>query len=392
MAPPRAASPMQGATPAKLSSAPPALTAPASFLSPCRWLDNDTLVDSSIKLTNFPEKDADRIVVRIPLPHKKGETGLTIKVSTEGADAGYNDDPTEIEIHETSPQSGIFESLPFVIVSDIDDDNALDGTLGDGDNQKNDRTHIGQGGGKLMVEADALGTAKIKVPIKKATHFFEVTTVILDVPGDDLEVAPAKIKMNSQINWMAQTYRPYGVEVRQTDGGVITVDSTNKANIHTILENYEVNISSTGPGSDVATIIADADVTAKKTAKNIVLIYVNARLYYGLPGYAVGIAPTGIHDGYVLVSLYELVRDINEPDDYSYVSAHECGHVLELLHRYLPASGGDSVEPPQNNLMRDGFDRWGRIPDEAGMSGRRLLREQIDSILASPLMQTQPSN
>ncbi|TLD71890.1 hypothetical protein FEM03_03960 [Phragmitibacter flavus] len=362
-----------------------------SQIRPCRWLDNDQTGDGSIKLTNFPDKDADRIVVRIPLPHKKGESGLTIKVSTEGGDADFNDDPTEVEMQETTPQSGVFESLPFVVVSDTQDDDAIAGTPGGADNHKNDRTHKGQAGGTLVIESDALGTSKIKVPIKKQTHFFEVTSVILDVPGDDLEIGPAQTKMNSQANWMKQAYRPYGVEVRHTDGGVITIDAANKADIHAILSDYVVNIAGTGPGTDRNTILSDQNVVSKKTDANIVLVYVNASLS-GADGDAVGQKQSGTHEGYVLMSLYTLMRLTNTPNLKLYTAAHECGHVHGLEHKYL-SSDGAIIDPPQNNLMRDGFTRWGLEPQNAGKSGRRLLREQISSVLdVSSYTQQQPSN
>ena len=357
----------------------------------CRWLDNDTAHGGeTIKLQPFPEKDADRIVVRIKAPGKEGSSNLTIKVSTEGGDAAHNHSPTEIDLKETSTNSGVFESLPFVAVADRDDDDAVTGTPGGANRQKNDRTHISQSGGKLIVECAALGITRIEKPIRKNTHFFEVTSVVLDVPGDDLEVIPAQFKVRGQANWLSQAYLPYGIEARHTDGGVITVDSTTKTDLYQILTRKDstskpIPLDSTNLSPDLAKILADPNVSSLKTEKNIVIVYVNSEL--GGPN-TVGVAQTGALAGYIIVSLKTLIKaEAKTPGLKAYNAAHECGHALGLYHKYIPTSGSAVTDPPRYNLMRDGSDRWGRDPLDAGKSGRRLLREQFSSIKRSPFLQ-----
>ena len=356
----------------------------------CRWFDNESYGDEVIKLQPFPEKDADRIVVRIPLPHKKGETGLTIKVSTEGGDSAHNDNPTKIDLNETAPNSGVFESLPFVVVADVDDDNAKTGVPGGGsDNTTNDRTHMGQAGGTLVVECEALGTTPIKVPIRKNTHYFEVTSIILDIPGDDVELAPAVTKMESQAEWMIHAYKPYGIEARHTYAGAVTIDSTSKQTLYDLLKDKQIGVSNTGPNTEASMILADASISSLKAAKNIVLVYVNADLL-GASGDAVGAALTGTWEGYVLMSAKQLMSYGSDPARANrklYTAAHECGHVHGLQHLYHPSDGSAAIAPPKFNFMRDGNTRHGREPQDAGMSGRRLLREQLNSIRGATMMQ-----
>jgi hypothetical protein len=103
-----------------------------------------------------------------------------------GADL-YNDAGADLELVETVAGGGIFESKPFVIVADKDDDKWRGGRVAN-DGDLNDPTITGWPGGTLKISVPDLNNAIIDFPIKRFSHFFTCYKVIAgeytgDVPS-----------------------------------------------------------------------------------------------------------------------------------------------------------------------------------------------------------------
>jgi len=113
----------------------------------------------------FIDDDVDRFYLRVIDGKRRGAGKVTIRLGTyEGhpplygpGPTTYADDPTPIELAETAPRSGVFESSWLLLVSDqvddkLDRNDLSDPVNNDPDDQLNDRTHLVSVHG--MVEAE----------------------------------------------------------------------------------------------------------------------------------------------------------------------------------------------------------------------------------------------
>jgi len=119
------------------------------------------------------DHDADCFWVRVRLPEALGPISITIK--TEGGeDASHNDNATEVELLY-EPITQYWTTQTQILVSDPIIDNAYETTDRNGNkvpnNAKNDRSHVVELGGKVIIESikmgnDALRPLGIELPVK----------------------------------------------------------------------------------------------------------------------------------------------------------------------------------------------------------------------------------
>ncbi|MBP7949062.1 MAG: hypothetical protein KA004_05355 [Verrucomicrobiales bacterium] len=155
----------------------------------CRWNSPHVIPGGDlVQPQEFPKDDPDRIVIRMPLPHKAGQGVQKIHVSTSGSIGSRNDAGAEVELTELAGQLGIFESQPIALVADEDDDNWAGGRASDG--ALNDPTFRAWPGGILKIKVPALQDAVIDFPIKKFSHHFTCSLVhVGSVDADAASVA-----------------------------------------------------------------------------------------------------------------------------------------------------------------------------------------------------------
>jgi hypothetical protein len=150
--------------------------AQVSELRMSRW-NSPRAANHQVDRAAFAALDPDRIVIRLPVPSKKGSASVKVKVSTRTGtytpDAG-----AELDFKAESAGSEYFVSDSLAIVTDEEDDDLQVGT-GE-DNELGDRTFRARPGGKLHIECSDMGSQAIEIPIKKFTHKIRYQNVSLE--------------------------------------------------------------------------------------------------------------------------------------------------------------------------------------------------------------------
>jgi hypothetical protein len=130
----------------------------------------------------FAAHDPDRIVIRLPVPSKKGAASVKVRVSTRTGT--YTPDPgAELDFKAESADSDYFLSDSLALVTDEDDDDLTVG--GAEDNDLGDRTFRARPGGTLHIECDDMEVQAVEIPIKKFTHKIRYQHVFVGMNEDE---------------------------------------------------------------------------------------------------------------------------------------------------------------------------------------------------------------
>jgi hypothetical protein len=121
---------------------------PVTQLKVAKMSEADVLSGSGSSATLDPDKDSDRFQVIVP-----GGAGLgtfSVKIATTtNPDTAYDDNATEVELTADANGGGYLATPTLLLVADdTDDDHQVDSVA---DDAKNDRTHMIQLEGKLVV-------------------------------------------------------------------------------------------------------------------------------------------------------------------------------------------------------------------------------------------------
>ncbi|MBI4738682.1 hypothetical protein HY772_03840 [Candidatus Woesearchaeota archaeon] len=168
--------------------------------------------------------DPDRFFVRVHNAAKKGAGTIPIQLSTDSPSINYDDNATVINLTENPVNSGIFESLSQMLMSDtVDDGHPADGIT---DNDTNDRTHlvsIGQPpngserGSNVKIEYEPVSGIQlyngISVPMHSKTKTVHVDIVILRETAGG---APVITQANVENQWNIAVERYAQVSVTLT--------------------------------------------------------------------------------------------------------------------------------------------------------------------------------
>ncbi len=103
---------------------------------------------------HFIDLDPDRFRLRVRDLSRTGVGAVSVKLSTDSPGTAYDDPPTEIELYEDPPNSGVFYSTNLLLVSDTTDDVFTNPHVAP-DNTLNDRTHRIALGGVVKVQYPA---------------------------------------------------------------------------------------------------------------------------------------------------------------------------------------------------------------------------------------------
>nr|MBP7950517.1 hypothetical protein [Verrucomicrobiales bacterium] len=318
----------------------------------CRWNSPHVLPGGDlVQPQEFPEDDPDRIVIRIPLPHKAGQGVQKIHVSTSGSIGSRNDIGAEVELTELEEDPGMFESLPIALVADEDDDKWAGGRASDG--ALNDPTFRAWPGGILKIKVPALQDALIDFPIKKFSHHFTCSLVHVGSVDADAASVAATIENLARL---PEIYAPLLEKVDFTpvdpEAGVPVISSADLQTIagadhqlsDTELTDLIVKIDTLNlPADAIKLVFIDKTITDTRFGTN--LIYPHRR------------------GDITLYFLSNLVKNNGQDvTKYAYTVAHECGHSLrgaghsETGGIYDPILGPPAGDPelPWWHLMASG--------------------------------------
>jgi len=342
------------------------LAEPVHEVHLCRWNSEHNISGELVNPQNFPAEDPDRITISIPIPQKSGLGPLKIHVSTDGArdtpggidGAGlYNDPGADLEIFETVPGGGVFESKPIVVVADKDDDRWDEGRVAQ-DGACNDPTLIGWPGGTLKISIPDLNNAVIDFPIKKFSHSFACCTIIAGnlVASDSVSVT----SVNENI-WQLQ--KIYAALHERVDFPLENAALISQADLQAIVGN-----DNKMDDGEAIRLVEKVDKLGLP-AGAIKIVFVCKPFYrVDLTG-IVGGQNQGHKNGRndVVMCFLETIAELFGPPyvdslaiKYSQTAAHECGH--SLRGRGHCETGGifDSAVPnnpailPRWHLMTEG--------------------------------------
>lgn len=148
----------------------------------CRWRDafpKDSWQTGSHQFdTDFIEKDRDRVVIRIPGgAFDEAKQNLSVFVRTEDKAGAVVDAETEVEF--TRNEDDDFEFALALMTSEFDDqyDPAMYHAVTDED--KNDPTHYGKLGGKLVIRIPDLDNAEIEKPLMEPKATVEAKVYLM---------------------------------------------------------------------------------------------------------------------------------------------------------------------------------------------------------------------
>jgi hypothetical protein len=376
----------------------------------CRWLGAYYGQDIADR-AKFPKDDHDRFVIRLPLPDKAGAGMISVQLSTEDAAGIQTDDPTEIELTETGANSGVFESPALALAADEDDDK-----LTKDENAKNDPTHLGKAGGKIVVKIPALQNAQMKFDIQAATHKLKVTFVAITPPTAgsftvklwSTPPVPVAVSLTPQqcLDEIAkqkkrciEIYAQLGIQVEATDRGSLSAYGSDAAAWSRIDDAIRKGNVESGPaldaipleerGFDLLGRMGDIKQLASslKEEDNIVVVLIPAA-FADIPGNseneqgAAGLY-VNAHEGWCFVSIPWIVQAAYK----SATATHEIGHGLGLTHDTrmaceLMCSGANpnahGIANPSNPYRDQKRFVWPDI--------KKLLKERISNPLAKKFL------
>jgi hypothetical protein len=367
-----------------IDSSSPGEPVVTSSLRMSRWFGNVRQSGSdTYDLSQVPNQDHDRIKLRIPIPSKKGQSPVTVRVSTQNCGEGFNTSPTEMDLEETSANSGIFESkYPFILVADAEDDGAQYGSPSVGDGAKNDRTILARPGGKLVVQVSDLNNASIEIPIAPYRHFVEVEAVILNNQNDPWVGAGQTSIVNSQMEAMKSAYASFGIRIVPH---IQTVNVSNHPDIVAAYADGKIDVTDPQLGlgyssSEHPQIISRLDLLGYKTQRNVVLIFTDASLWEFGQGNTLGIAMLRYgYPGWAFVNMGAAAATQRK-----YLSAHEFGHLLDLLHDGTESGNGPRNSPMTRMMTQGGGNVFTGSPST---SAKRLSRTDNETMKQSEFCQ-----
>ncbi len=214
---------------------------PASALKIAKW--TDAFSPDGTPLVNFIDDDPDCFHVRVVDGSRKGQGTLDALVSTDSADAAYDDDPTPIELLEEPAGSGIFVSQAQLLVVDAADDACTYYYNGVPDDQRNDRLHRVVLGGKVKVQYQTAGgtlldAREASVACDGTVH---LTPIILrdeagGIPARTVAEVEAELaiareryaQVGIDLTWSAPAIHdpPTGVDLQDSDGLLVRSSSS----------------------------------------------------------------------------------------------------------------------------------------------------------------------
>jgi hypothetical protein len=348
--------------------------AQASELRLSRW-DCRPSGSDMVDRSTFAELDPDRIVIRLPVPKKKGEASVKVKVSTIGSLNPHSDPGAELDFKAESSGSEYFVSDSLAIVSDTDDDQLAVGT--GNDNAGGDRTFIGKPGGKLRIDCADMG-APIEVPIKGFTHAITVQDIYLGV--DSAERSYSAVCYNENRRHMRNIYAQNHVRIDYAP------------NEHVVTKE-ELWATMQNEGVPLFDVILD-DHLRKFTelvgpeSSTIKILWVSDFFRYGRSDSGTNLAGRNLGDfgrpDVCLVFLNVANSDVVVARELAMTEAHEIGHGLGLA-----TNGGDHVQPngtpyPAFHLMCRGSTSNKIIPEHPDRSAKHWFIPNDSFIKSAP--------
>lgn len=339
------------------------------------------------------DKDIDRFYIRIPggaaLANGK-EVSVKLKTA-ENAKAKYNDDETEIKL---IIENGDLVSKSLMLTSDDpDDDFAGDIEVG-ADDQKDDRTHIVQLGGKLVLSKLKIGDDEHDLNLEKSVKKKKKVTVNFVILNDgNVNVQETKDRITRDLEVATERFTQVGVELVKGVENEVPVPDDLELTEGKLYYSSEVIDRRIVLTDDIKKIIKDSATVGK--TDDIHIIYVP---YTVASGGMFG----GVDFGVALAKFAVVADDagfseniIMAPGAQPLVLAHEVGHILTQGEHYSFKNVLDIIENSpeplseeevarltnqvRTNLMNDGVSDSQRIGDT-----KRLLEEQENKILVSP--------
>lgn len=347
--------------------------AQASELRLSRW-DCRPSGSDMVNRSTFAELDPDRIVIRLPVPRKKGEASVKVKVSTTGSLNPHSDPGAELDFKAESPGSEYFVSDSLAIVSDTDDDELTVGT--GNDNATGDRTFISRPGGKLRIDSADLGSP-IEVPIKGFTHAITVQDIFLGM--HDGERRDAAVCYNENRRHMRNIYAQNLVRIDYANERVVSAN--------------ELRETMSNQGFPLGTVFLYDDLRgllklAGPQSNTIKILWISSDFRYGRSENGIDLPGRNLGDfgrpDVCLVFLADANRNDSTARMLAMTEAHEIGHALGLA-----ISGGDHVQPngasyPAFHLMCRKSDSNLIIPDAPDRSAKHWFIPNDAAIKSAP--------
>lgn len=320
------------------------------------------------------DKDVSRFYVRIPggaVVSNQEEVSVVLQTA-ENATARYNDNETEIKLFIDGAN---LVSSSLILASDVVDDE-FSGDLQIGaDDQGDDRTHIVQLGGKVIISKIKIGSIEHDLDLKKTVQKVKkvmVNFVILD--DGNVNVQEMSSTITRDIEAANERFAQVGIEIVKKNEVVRTVP----VGLDLPEGELDVDAQDGSLSDDVRRIIEEYGT--KGDLSDIHVFYVPFVLAGGFGSEL---------DGVGLNSFF------NQPQDAGYLSnifmvksdwvfafAHEVGHILTDRGHVSVMDYVDSPsyqEKVRLNLMFDVITANGRISDT-----KRLFETQENEMQSSP--------
>ncbi len=274
----------------------------------CRW-NSPRIANDQVDRAAFADHDPDRIVVRIPVPSKKGSASVKVKVSTRTG--SYTPDAgAELDFKAEAPNSEYFVSDSLAIVTDEEDDEL---TVGNGaDNEPGDRTFRGRPGGHLHIECPDLNNATFDIPIKRFTHKVRYQQIFVGM--DAAEKTASQACRNENLLRFWQIFAQEHIETIDEDAPI----DISEEELEAVVENPAI-LSIYGL-QQVSTLLP--------SSPHVIKVVWMSQNYSSLP-VSLGTAVPSIH-GVCFMWLGELNKFAGDVTLYSGSTAHEVGHNLGL--------------------------------------------------------------
>jgi hypothetical protein len=274
----------------------------------CRW-NSPRIANDQVDRAAFASLDPDRIVIRLPVPSKKGAASVKVKVSTRTGtytpDAG-----AELDFKAEGAGSEYFVSDSLALVTDEDDD---DLTVGTGeDNELGDRTFRARPGGKLRLECADLGNAVFEIPIKRFTHKIRYQQIFVGMSA--AEKSASQTSRTKNLNRLWEIYAQEHIEAVDEDAPI----DISEEELESVVENPAI-LSAYGL-QQVSTLLP--------SSAQVIRVVWMSKDYSSLPS-QIGTTIPSIH-GVCFMWLKELDRNAGDATFYSGSTAHEVGHNLGL--------------------------------------------------------------
>jgi hypothetical protein len=351
---------------------------------------------------------------------------VSIYVSTDNLPGGlqYNDDPTEVELLETGIDTGVFESNPMLLVSDVVDDRFEVTSDANGqqqivpDNMKNEGTHMIALGGHLRANYADQPFISASVPVQKTVHLHPM--ILREAKGKDPVITVAEVEL--EIAAARERYASAGIYITYDAVSVVDppagVDLLGK--VHPLHEQYVNKVRYDGirqgpsllpkdlkPGVQLK--VSDEEralltTLRSQSTEDIEVYYVNyltkePSLIAGKTSYSPSEGTSYVR-GYVPKEYQDSIVVAARMSSRPYVInvlAHEIGHMFSSPNHYdtpLPFGVAPRPEFAFVNLMSSGGGQDIQpkevapdkvVPNPQVTDSRRISAMQAREMLAHPL-------